>query len=85
MTYVLFFFQISKKFEFYEGFPKISVFRDFGRLKLKILKFRDCHFVECVMLHLYCSFCAVYYKTLFLVLANFLTLSLCILVKNGVK
>ena len=73
MTYIPFFFLISKNFEFYKVFPKISVSRDFGGQKLKILKFRDSHFVERDILHLYWSFGTVCFKSLFL--ADFLTLS----------
>ena len=71
MTYIPV-FQISKNLGFYQGFPKISVIRNFKDQKLKILKFRDKHFVERVILHLYLSFCVVCFKTLFF--ANFLTL-----------
>ena len=67
------FLKFLKILDFIKVFPKISVFRNFGGQKLKILKFRDSHFVERVILHLYLSFCAVCFKTLFL--ANFLTLN----------
>ena len=40
---------------------------------LKMLKFRDSHFIERDILHLYCSVCVVCFKPL--ILANFLTLS----------
>ena len=73
MTYIANFVKFLKILDSKKVFPKISVFRSFGGQKLKVLKFRDSHFVERVMLHLYCSFCAVCFKTLFL--ANFLTLS----------
>ena len=54
-------------------FPKILVFRNFWAQKLKILKFRDSHLKERVILHLHWSSCVVCFKMLFL--ANFLTLS----------
>ena len=69
----VFFSLISENFGFYKGFPKLSIFRNFGGKKLKILKFRDIYFIELVILHPYWSFCVVGFKTLFL--ANFLTLS----------
>ena len=67
------FFKFLKILDFLKVFPKISIFRNFGGQKLKIVKFRDSYFVERVILHLYWSFCAVCFKILFL--ANFLTLS----------
>ena len=69
----------TKHFGFYSFFPKILFF--FWSQKLKILKFRDSHFVERVILHLYWSFCAVYFKTIF---GEFLNIEP-ILVKIGVK
>ena len=53
MTYIPV-FQISKNFRFYKGFPKNIGFSKFWGSK--ILKFRDSHFVEHVILHLYRSF-----------------------------
>ena len=60
MAYIPF-FQSSKKF----GFMKVPpiVFKEFGGLKLQIVKFWDSQFVELVILHLYCSFCAVSFKS----------------------
>ena len=66
-------FEISKNMDFIKVFPKKLVFRNFGGQKLKILKVRDSHFVELVILHLHWSFCVVSFKTLFL--TNFLILS----------
>ena len=67
-------FQISKNFGFcIKGFLKNIGFSKFWGKKIKILKFRDSHFVERVILHLPWSFCAVCLKYLFL--AIFLTLS----------
>ena len=67
------FLKFLKILDFIKVFPKILVFRNFGGQKLKILKFRDSHFVERVILHLSCSFRLLCFKTLFL--ANFLILS----------
>ena len=75
------FFKFLKILDFITVFPKISVFRNFGGQKLKILKFRDSHFVERVILHLYWPFCAVGFKTIF---GEFLNIEP-ILVKIGVK
>ena len=45
MTYIPFFFQISKILDFIiKFFQKILVFRNFGGQKLKLLKFPDSHF-----------------------------------------
>ena len=74
-------FQISKKFRFCKGFPKNIDFSKFWGLKLKILKFRDSHFVERVILHLYWPFCAVCFKLYFWRILNIEP----ILVKIGVK
>ena len=67
------FLKFLKNFGFDKGFPKNIGFLKFGGQKLKILKFRDSHFVELVILHLYWSFGVVFFKPLFL--TNFLTLS----------
>ena len=66
-------FSIYLILDFIKVFAKISVFRNFGGQKLKISTIRETHFVERVILHLYWSFCAVCFKTLFF--TNFLTLS----------
>ena len=60
------FLKFLKILDFIKVFPKIFVFRNFGGQKLKILKFRDSHFVEIVILHLYWSFVRFAFKTLFL-------------------
>ena len=62
--YPVFFF-ISKKMEFIKVFPTISFFRDFGGKIINVLKFRDSHFVERVILHLNWYFCVVCFKILF--------------------
>ena len=59
------FFKVLKILDFIKVFSKISIFRNFGGQKLKILKFWDRHFVERLILHSYASFCAVCLKTLF--------------------
>ena len=46
------FLKFLKILDFIKAFLKISVFRNFGGQKLKVLKFRDSHFVERVILHL---------------------------------
>ena len=67
------FFKLLKVLDYIKFFLKNSIFRGFGDQKLKILKFRDKHFVELVILHLYWSFGVVSFKILFL--TNFLTLN----------
>ena len=47
------FLKFLKILDFIKVFPKISAFRNFGDQKLKILKFRDSHFVERVILLIY--------------------------------
>ena len=42
------FLKFLKSLDFIKDFPKILVFRNFVGQKLKILKFRDSHFVELV-------------------------------------
>ena len=44
------FFKFLKILDFIKVFPKISVFEIYGGQKLKILKFRDSHFVERIIL-----------------------------------
>ena len=56
------FLKFLKILDFIKVFPKILVFRNFGVQKLKILNFRDSHFVERVILHQYLSSCAVFFK-----------------------
>ena len=75
------FSNFQKQLNFIKVFPKISVFRNFGGQKLKILTFLDSHFAECVIFYLYCSFCAVCFKTFF---GEFLNIEPN-LVKIGVK
>ena len=67
------FFKFLKTLDFIKVFPEILGFRNFGGQNLKILKFRDTHFVERVILHLNRSLCVVSFKTLFL--TNFRILS----------
>ena len=59
MRYIPFLFQISKILDFIHVFPKKLVFRNFGSQKLKTLEFRNSHFVERVILHLFTNFVSI--------------------------
>ena len=65
LWYIFRFFKFLKILDFINVFLKISVFRNFGGQNLQILKFRDSHFVECVILHLCCFLCGLLPNSIF--------------------